>query len=158
MEFDPVGCGAMDIRESLMAQVRTFMPDNEKLLILVRDHLDRLEKGKYDAIQRAMRIDRNTLVELVGLLRQLEPHPGSSINPESATYVTPDVFIYKEGDGYRVVVNDDGLPKLRISSYYEQVLSSKTATKEEKEYVRTRIHKAMDLSSRSDSASRHSSR
>lgn len=145
MEFDPVGCAALNARESLAVQIRAFMPDNYLLLQLVEEQIDHLEKGNYDVIQKRLKIDRETLVQLVTLLRQMDLHPGASMASDAPVYVTPDVFIRKEGDGYRVTVNDNGLPRLRISSYYERILNSPTATPEEKEYVREKIHKAMDL-------------
>ena len=145
MGFDPVGCAAFNARESLIAQVRAFMPENELLLALVETHIEQLERGNYDAIQKVLKIDREMLSKLVVALRQLDLHPGASMAADTPIYVTPDVFIRKEGDEYRVTVNDNGLPRLRISSYYERILNSPTATAEEKEYVRTKIHKALDL-------------
>ncbi len=145
MEFDPVGCAATSARECLAVQVKAFFPENKLLLRLVEDFIDLLEAGKYDAIETALGIDRDTLIKLVNTLRQLDPHPGAAMSTEAPGYITPDVFVYREGKDYRVVVNDDGLPKLRISSYYERVLSSRTSTPEEKEYIRSKIQKALDL-------------
>lgn len=145
MTFDPVGCAAHSVQESLVVQVRAFMPDNKVLLKLVEEHIEQLEKGNYENIEKALKIDHETLGKLVVLLRQMDLHPGASMASDAPIYVTPDVFIIKEGDDYRVTVNDNGQPKLRISSYYERILNSQTATVEEKEYVKTKIHKAMDL-------------
>jgi RNA polymerase sigma-54 factor len=76
----------------------------------------------------------------------LEPRPGRAFGGEDPVYIVPDIYVYKVGDDFHVVLNDDGLPRLRINSLYREVLSRGTvASKDTKAYVHEKVRSAMWL-------------
>ena len=80
------------------------------------------------------------------LLAKLDPKPGRNFTAEDAHYITPDVFIYKMGEGYTVVLNDDGLSKLRISGTYRQALRKGVMEPgKAKEFIQDKLRSAMWL-------------
>jgi RNA polymerase sigma-54 factor len=80
------------------------------------------------------------------VIQRLDPKPGLKYSPNRSTYVVPDVYIVKEGDDYRVVLNDDGLPRLRISPTYKRMLDQKEGSAEEtRTYVREKLRSALWL-------------
>jgi len=80
------------------------------------------------------------------LIGELDPRPGRYYNDETIPYITPDVFVYKIGDEYVVVLNEDGLPKLRINPYYRDILRERPqAAGGAKEYINDKIRSALWL-------------
>jgi RNA polymerase sigma-54 factor len=123
--FDPVGIAARDLRECLLIQVRSQgMGDTvvEKILL---DLMDKLENRKYDQIARSLSVPLEDVLNAVSVIRNLEPKPGRKFNNERTLYITPDVYVFKVGNDYQIVLNEDGLPKLRINQYYRQILSDR---------------------------------
>lgn len=143
-EFDPPGAGARDLRECLLIQLRQLGNGDVLLKNLVRDHLENLEGRRYKVVAKALKVTLSQVGELVRRIACLEPKPGRPFGAERVQHITPDIYIVKIGDEYVVVLNDDGLPRLRISSYYKNLLAKgkNTATSKEKEYVREKLRSA----------------
>jgi len=80
------------------------------------------------------------------VIQRLDPRPGSRYSAERSTYITPDVFVVKEGEQYKIVLNDDGLPRLRISPTYRRMLEDKENRSEEtRNYVKEKLRSALWL-------------
>lgn len=80
------------------------------------------------------------------IIKRLNPKPGHVYQTEPARYIVPDVSVVKDGDGYRIVLNDDGLPRLRISRFYRQMLRSRQElSSEAAEYLQTKLRSALWL-------------
>jgi RNA polymerase sigma-54 factor len=80
------------------------------------------------------------------VIASLEPRPGRAYAAEEPIYITPDIFVHKVGDEYHVVLNEDGMPKLRVSAAYRAVLGNKDASaKETRDYVREKLRGAVWL-------------
>ncbi len=62
----------------------------------------------------------------MNVIKYLEPKPGRKFSSEEPHYILPDIYVYKDGDDYKVVMNDDGLPKLKINRYYKESISNGT--------------------------------
>jgi len=76
-------------------------------------------------------------------IASLEPKPGRFYNDEETMYVTPDVYVYKIGDDFVILLNEDGLPKLRISSFYKEILARQDNTSNDaREYIRDKLKSA----------------
>jgi RNA polymerase sigma-54 factor len=97
--------------------------ENTIVVEIVENHLKHVENKNYKAIARAMGIRFNEVVAAVDVITRLEPKPGRQFSDEEPQYISPDVFVYKVDDEYVVVLNEDGMPKLRISSYYREAMS-----------------------------------
>lgn len=139
--FDPVGVGARDLRECLLAQVDAFELDID-VRNVVEDHLVNLEKRNYKAIGKALGIDLEDVYEVAKIISKLEPKPARNFVTEDPRYITPDVHVHKIGDRYFVVPNDDGLPRLKIAGFFKNAMD---AGADAKEYVQNKMRSAQWL-------------
>lgn len=143
--FDPVGVAARDVRECLLIQARVHHPGNEKLERLILQHLGDLERKNFGAIARGLRCSLDEVKALVETVRSMDPKPGRAFGGEEVVSVEPDVYVIKVGDEYVTLVNEDGLPKLRISAYYEQMLAGGVASPEAREFLQEKLRSAFWL-------------
>ncbi|MBO4300198.1 MAG: RNA polymerase factor sigma-54, partial [Desulfovibrio sp.] len=138
--FDPVGVAARDARECLLIQIRNLHYDRDPVLLeLVRSHLEDLEAKRYKPLLRKFKMDMEDLREYLDIIQSLDPLPGASYGGGEPTYVSPDVFVYKMGDEFVILLNEDGLPQLQLSSIKVKDLG---CTGEEKEYWSEKLHSA----------------
>lgn len=119
-EFDPVGVAARSPQECLSVQLRVLRYDRDPVLTeLVRDHLEDLEEKRYKPLLRKFKLDMEELKEYMDIIQSLDPLPGASFGGGESNYVSPDVFVYRQGDDFHIVLNDDGLPHLQLSPMYD---------------------------------------
>lgn len=146
-ELDPVGCGAQNLQDCLLAQARIADERSPLLEKLIRFHLEALQKHDYKSICNATGADEETIKQTALLLQHFHPKPGRLVTPAETHYVTPDIYVYEIGGEFVVKVNDDGVPRLRISKLYQQMLKSSETTgdKSAQEYVEERVRSAMWL-------------
>ena len=144
--FDPTGVGARDLRECLLLQV-DGRPDLHPLAKeLISFHLADLERRNWERLAEKLRVDVKAIQEATESIASLEPKPGRTFGTEDPRYITPDVYIVKVDDEFLVLLNDDGLPRLRISPYYRTVLANKTGNaKDVREYIEGRMRSALWL-------------
>lgn len=121
--FDPVGAGSLDVREALLAQMDYLQIRDEVARAVVTHHLPLLEKSDYAQLSRALNIPMAEIKDHIDLIKGLDPTPGRKYSEEKTTYVVPDIIITKEGDDWTIALNDEGLPRLRISPYYRRLLA-----------------------------------
>ncbi|RLB26515.1 MAG: RNA polymerase sigma-54 factor [Deltaproteobacteria bacterium] len=142
-EFDPVGVGARDNRECLLIQLRFQGLGGsiaEKILI---NHMKQLERKRYNQIAKSVNVSIEEVLNAVSCIASLDPKPGRFYNDEETIYVIPDVYVYKVGDEFLIVLNEDGLPKLRISSFYKEALAMKDdISRDTREYIRDKLRSA----------------
>ncbi len=121
-EFDPPGVAARDLQECLMIQFNQLGTDDPLVEELVRNHLEALSKSDFDAVARSLQVQREDVISAFEAIRQFEPKPGRPFGSSDSIYITPDVFVFKMEDEWVITLNDDGMPKLRINSYYRELL------------------------------------
>ncbi len=138
-DFDPVGVGARDLRECLLTQIQRAGQGGTPLERVVRDFLDELAAHKYSVIARKGKWSLEQVHELARQVAQLDPKPGRRFSADTATYVTPEVFVYPTRDGYAVALNDEPLPHVRISKQYRTLMESPQTPPEVKQYVMEKI-------------------
>jgi len=142
-EFDPVGVGARDNRECLLIQLRFQGLGGSIAERILTDHMKQLEKKRYNQIAKSLGVSLEEVLRGVSYITSLEPKPGRFYNDEETIYVIPDVYVYKIGDEFLIVLNEDGLPKLRISSFYKDVLAKKDdKSSGTREYIRDKLKSA----------------
>ena len=144
-EFDPLGVAARDVRECLLIQLKTLAPDNTLAQQVVSDHLKQLQNKQYREIARALDRPVKAVERCVEVIRKLDPRPGQRYNSSQARLIEPDVAFAKTGDGYQVILNEDGLPQLRLSHHYRRMLDEGNATREVRNYVKERFTSAIQL-------------
>jgi len=145
--FDPLGVGSRNLQECLAIQARFMTPRQPLVEKIIANHLGDLERKNYQAIAKALEIPLEKVIESTRLILEFEPKPGRSFHTSDTQYITPDIYVYKVGDEFVIVLNEDGMPKLRISPYYKSILSSaqKDNNKVTKEYVQDKLRSAVWL-------------
>ncbi|HSB81201.1 MAG TPA: RNA polymerase factor sigma-54 [Candidatus Methylomirabilis sp.] len=144
--FEPTGVGARDLRECLLLQLDS-RPDSHPLARdLIDAHLPELEGRQWEKVADKLGVSVKEIQEAVAFIASLEPKPGRTFGTEDPRYITPDVYIVKMDDRFLVLLNDDGMPRLRISPYYRTILANKTGNaREVREYVEGRMRSALWL-------------
>ncbi|MCP3899961.1 MAG: RNA polymerase factor sigma-54, partial [Desulfobacteraceae bacterium] len=141
--FDPSGVCARDIKECLLAQIKFLGIGNDIILRIITDHLKNLENRNIKAIAKDLKISHDDIRAAVKVIQYLEPKPGRSFSPDESSYITPDIFVYKDENGYKIVLNDDGLPKLQINGFYKDaVAKNKKLPKDAKNYLNEKMQSA----------------
>eukprot|EP00831_Metopus_contortus_P057438 TRINITY_DN49856_c0_g1_i1.p1 TRINITY_DN49856_c0_g1~~TRINITY_DN49856_c0_g1_i1.p1 ORF type:complete len:483 (-),score=91.24 TRINITY_DN49856_c0_g1_i1:643-2091(-) len=138
--LDPVGVAARTAQECLLVQMEVLEYTDPILISLVRDHLEDLEKNRYKPLARKFKISMDELKEYLDIIQTLDPMPGASFSSTDPHYVSPDVFVYKYGDDFVILLNEDGLPRLQMNSFYMD--SMKDAANKEKEYFQEKMRSA----------------
>ena len=139
--FDPVGVAARDARECLLIQLRNLNYDRDPILKeLVEYHLEDLEAHRYKPLLRKFRLDMDTLGEYLDIIQSLDPLPGASFGGGEPTYVSPDVYVYKMGDDFVILLNEDGLPQLQMSELAKLDIDCENSA--EKDYCADKIRSA----------------
>ena len=144
--LDPSGVAARDLTECLRLQLKHLGLEGSPTDVMVRDHIKQLQTHQYPEIGRQMGLTPDEVSHHLEIIRRLDPKPGMKYCPDRSTYVIPDVFVVKEGDDYKILLNDDGLPKLRISPTYKRMLDGKEPGSEEtRNYVKEKLRSALWL-------------
>ena len=138
--FDPVGVASRNLRECLLIQYRHLSTDNKLLEVILDRHLKDVENRNYQSIAKHENATMEEVGEAIKLLGSFEPRPGRVYSDNEPRYITPDIYVYKVGDDYAIVLNEDGLPKLRISGYYRDALQNADGT--EKSYIQDKLRSA----------------
>jgi RNA polymerase sigma-54 factor len=140
--FDPVGVGARNLEECMLIQAMFHGQDDDLVVKMIKSHLSNLEKKNYQAIARDLKAPIEEVYEAAKVVMEFDPRPGRQYSSDEPHYITPDVYVHKVGDKYFVVPNDDGLPKLKISSFYRAALDD---SKGAKEYIQDKLRSAQWL-------------
>ena len=144
--FDPAGVGARDLRECLLIQLRFFGFSETPAVTIVESHMRALELRDVAGLVRVLGRPEAEVLDWLDLIESLDPRPGSTLSAKAPSYVVPDVMIFKKDGEFVVELNDDSLPRLRISSSYRQFLSAGSAADDEaKTYVRDKMRSALFL-------------
>ncbi len=136
-QFDPPGVGARDLKECLLIQAKAVQEDTHDFVHLISNHMHDLEKKNYPGIAKAMGITVEEVIDMCKIINTMEPKPGRIFTSNDTHYVTPDVYVYKVGDEYVVSLNEDGLPKLRISNFYKNMIAKEDQEKKENKGKKT---------------------
>jgi RNA polymerase sigma-54 factor len=119
--FDPAGIAARDLRECLLIQLRQ-LPDSvawrKPAWELIDQHFDSLAQQDEALMRRKLKLDSADLMSVIHLVRSLNPRPGTSVAQQAPSYIEPDVFVQKRNNQWRVELNPDAAPRLRVNSQY----------------------------------------
>jgi RNA polymerase sigma-54 factor len=145
--FDPIGVAARDLQECLTLQVRHLHLDGTPSERIVTEHLRLLQNHQIPELARKLALPLDELKHHIEIIQQLDPKPGSRFNPRPSQYVIPDVYVVKVEDQYVAVLNEDGLPQLRISPTYRRLLDKSSAESgdETRAYVKDKFRSALWL-------------
>lgn len=136
--FDPPGVAARDLKECLLIQSEILEEDDEVEMIITR-HLSELENKNYAAIAKSLDLPIERVVELSRVIHGMEPKPGRSFVTTEPQYFVPDIYVMKVGKEFVVVLNEDGIPKLRISKEYQDQILGGEIKGEAKSYLKDKL-------------------
>jgi RNA polymerase sigma-54 factor len=121
--FDPVGVGARNLQECLLVQARGLDLNDDLAISIIEHHLHYLETKNFQGLVRMLKRAPEEVKLAVDLILHLNPRPGSAYSEESVNYISPDIYVFRVDDEFIILLNEDGMPKLRVSSYYRDALS-----------------------------------
>lgn len=144
-EFDPPGIAARNLQECLLVQARMLGMGNSLVEEILEHHLKELETRNYRLIARALRCDLDQVVTAAQLIAGLDPRPGSAYTSEDTHYISPDIFVHKVADDYVVMLNDEGLPNLRLAPHYLDAKAGGGLDAKADEYISDKMRAAQWL-------------
>ncbi|HEB54714.1 MAG TPA: RNA polymerase factor sigma-54 [Gammaproteobacteria bacterium] len=142
--FDPAGIGARDLRESLSLQLKQFPIESEWLqpaIQLVNEHFDLLANRDYAQLTRRMKINEDSLKQIIQLIQSLNPRPGSQITDSQPEYIIPDVIVTKVKGRWQVELNADAAPRLRVNPHYASLIKKVNDSKDNT-YLKNHLQEA----------------
>ena len=141
--FDPPGVAARSVQECLLLQLTADAEPDPVSVEIVEKHFEDLERRRYTEIARALKLPLERVMESIEEIQGLEPKPGRRFSTNDSRYVVPDVTIQKVGDDYVVILNEEGIPRLRVNSLYRSLL--RRSGDEAKQYVEQKLRSAVWL-------------
>lgn len=150
-ELDPVGCATETLVDCLLAQARIAEERSPLLERLIRDHLEDLQARDLKKISKTIGVSEEQIAKTAELLKGFHPKPGRQVSSQETHYVVPDIFVKFVAGEFVVQVNDDGVPRLKVSQLYQQMLkrgSAKNSSEGEDEaskYVQEKLNSALWL-------------
>ena len=143
--MDPVGVGARDLRECLLLQLENLELEESLAYKIVQEHLAVLEGHKLKEIAARTETTFDDVVQAVECIRHLIPKPGLKYNNQKTNYVEPEVTIAKVDDEFVIILNDEGMPQLRLNANYKKLLKSNGVSGDTKSFLREKFRSAVDL-------------
>ncbi len=141
--FDPIGVASRNLQECLITQLKISQKDEPILYSLIQDHLEDLEQRKFQSLARKFNVSVNRVEQYFKEIQALDPKPGSGFGGNETYYITPDAYVYKYGNEFIIVLNDEDLPNLQLNSYYLEALNKKDF--QNKDYLQDKMREAMWL-------------
>jgi len=144
--FDPPGVGARDLTECLLLQLKVLNLQGTLVEKIIESNMEGLEKKKYAQMAQQHNVSIKDIMAAVKVIGGLDPKPGRNFSSSAVTYVIPDVYVVKTEDSYQIVLNDDGLPRLRVSNFYKKLMQQNNAfPKEDKQFLIEKLRSAIGL-------------
>ncbi len=141
--FDPIGVCARDLSECLLLQARHLNLDDSIVTQIIANYLHQLENKNFKVIAKTLKVTIQDVVAAVNVIKQLEPRPGLQFSPEEPRYIIPDIYVYKVENEYVIMLNDDGMPKLRVSNLYKKAMANGAEIKgDTKDYLNDKLRSA----------------
>jgi|Deesub1362B_J571_1020462.scaffolds.fasta_scaffold00223_13 RNA polymerase sigma-54 factor len=145
-ELDPPGIGARDLRECLLIQIRNLGLEGTLVERIVQNNLKELERRDYNTIAKRYKAAIEDVELAVNIISQLDPKPARNFVTHETNYIVPDVFVEKTEEGYRIILNDDGIPRIRLNNFYRKMLMNRSnLTREEKKFLKEKLRSAIWL-------------
>jgi RNA polymerase sigma-54 factor len=151
--FDPTGVGARDLRECLLIQIRFLGLEGSLLETIVSESLPKLEaRGAAHItdvakeLTKSLNLSSDEVAMALRILKHLDPKPGLRFSSAPSEAIVPDVIVMKVGNDYQVFLNDEGIPRLRISSTYRRMMrEGQLGQPEAKHYLEDKLRSAVWL-------------
>jgi RNA polymerase sigma-54 factor len=143
--MDPIGVGARDLRECLLLQLQYLDLKDTLAYLIVQEYLSHIESHKFKEIASRTGTSFEEVLQAVDCIKHLIPKPGQKYSNQKATYVQPEVTISKIDEEFVILMNDEGMPQLRLNAGYKDLLKSNGVSSETKSFLRDKFRSAIDL-------------
>ena len=137
--FDPPGIGARDLADCLLAQLAAKGHASSLPVRMIRDHFELLTRRRIPELARRLGADADDVQSAIEEIGKLDPAPGRRFAEDSNRVVIPDVTVEREGGDWKITLNSDYIPRLRISSTYRDLIAKGALSTQEREYLRERM-------------------
>ncbi|PAW66879.1 MAG: RNA polymerase sigma-54 factor [Opitutia bacterium Tous-C1TDCM] len=137
--FEPAGIGAKDLAECLVLQLQAKGRAGSLASRMIRDHFELLTRRRIPELARKLGVDADDVQSAIEEIGKLDPAPGRRFAEDNNRVVVPDVTVDKDGNEWRIHLNSDYIPRLRISSTYRDLIAKGTLNKTERDYLRERM-------------------
>jgi RNA polymerase sigma-54 factor len=145
-KLDPTGVAARDLRECLLLQLDAIDVVSPLVMRIVLDHFELLTKRDFRGLTRNLGVAIEEIAVACKFIAGLEPRPGREFSGDDPIYITPDIYVYKVADEFHILLNEDGLPKLKVNRVYKDVVAKdEHSSKDAKEYVHDKLRSAIWL-------------
>ena len=124
-EFEPIGCGARSLQECLSFQAQLKYPEDPFFVPLIEKHLKYFQKRSYKKIAAAEDMDIEDIEEYHQMLKEFDPYPGRAYDTTPDQSIIPDIKLIKVDEEWRVISNDDGIPRLQINQLFQKLKMQK---------------------------------
>lgn len=146
--LDPPGIAARDLKECILIQLEreqeSFYDNGTSLSIqIVKEAYEDFINRRYDKVSRQLKIPMESIKNVIGEIFRLNPKPGDGYIKPEQNYITPDVIIKKVNNKFEIILNDYGVPKLRINHAYKKMMLEKNKSKKDaKEFIKNKLEAA----------------
>jgi RNA polymerase sigma-54 factor len=137
--FEPIGIGASDLADCLILQLEAKGRGKCLAARMIRDHFDLLTRRRIPELGRKLSANPDDIQSAIEEISKLDPAPGRRFAEDNNRVVVPDVTVERDGEEWKVILNSDYIPRLRISSAYRDMIARGSLSKSEREYLRERM-------------------
>lgn len=143
--LDPVGCATTCLQETLLVQARALEEPAPLAELIIQHHMEELQSKDHAKIAKALGVAKEKVKDAELVIMGLHPKPGRLISPEETQYVVPDIFVIEVGGEFVININDEGVPRLRVSNLYKDLLRTKEGGADAQEFVQDKLRSALWL-------------
>lgn len=144
-EFDPPGVGARDLKECLLLQLRALDLESSIVVSIIAEHLEDVQRKKYEKLSKIFNLSIEDILSAIKIIEKLEPRPGRNFAVTTSSFPIPDVYVKKIEDDYQIILNDEGIPKIRLNNFYKEMVEAKRLPSEEKKFLKEKFRNAIEL-------------
>ena len=144
-QLEPTGVGARNISECLVIQMRSLGIYNEILKEIVINDLDLIGKNKYKEISKKYNMPLQKCVNLINIIKTLDPKPGRFCSTEKSVYVQPDVIVENFDDEFIAYLNEKDSFNIKINNFYKEILKNSQSDEHAKEFIKEKLNSAAEL-------------
>lgn len=139
LSFDPPGIGCADLRECLLLQLKLKGRSTSIAARITKDHFDLLTRRRIPDIARRMGLSVEDIQKALKEIALLDPAPGRRFAEDSNRVVVPDVIVRNDDGEWVIELNNDYVPRLRLSQSYKDLIAKGKLSKQEKEYLQEKL-------------------
>jgi RNA polymerase sigma-54 factor len=144
--LDPPGVGARSLQECLLMQIQPLQLEGTLVEKILLEGFSELEGKRYKQLATKFKLFIDDILAAVKIIEGLEPRPGRNFSSDEPIHIIPDVYVEESDGTFHITLNEDGIPRLRLSNYYKKLLANKKSLgAEERQYLEDKLRSAVWL-------------